>query len=50
MNNLDEIFAVIGKLYVDLYNSQKVIDLLQHQLKDKDKEILRLQEPPDVNE
>ena len=49
MNNLEDIFAIIGKLYVDVYNSQKIIDVLQQQLKDKDKELIRLQ-PKDMNE
>lgn len=50
MNNLDDIFAIIGKLYVDVYNSQKIIDVLQQQIKDKDQEINRLQQPRDMNE
>jgi hypothetical protein len=50
MNNLDDIFTVIGKLYIDLFNSQKIIDVLQQQIKDKDQEILRLQQPKDMNE
>lgn len=50
MNNLDDIFAIIGKLYVDVYNSQKIIDVLQQQIKDKDQEINRLQRPKDMNE
>lgn len=50
MNNLDDIFAIIGKLYVDIYNSQKIIDVLQQQVKDKDQEINRLQQPKDMNE
>lgn len=36
---MEEIFNIIGRLYVDSYNSQKVIELLQQQIKDKDKEI-----------
>jgi hypothetical protein len=50
MNNLDDIFTIIGKLYVDVYNSQKIIDVLQQQIKDKDQEINRLQQPKDMNE
>ena len=41
---------MIGKLYADIYNSQKIINLLQEQIKDKDQEILRLQRPKDMNE
>jgi len=36
---MEEIFNIIGRLYVDSYNSQKVIELLQQQIKDKDQEI-----------
>jgi len=51
MNNLDELFIMIGKLYADIYNSQKIINLLQEQIKDKDQEILGLQKrPKDMNE
>jgi hypothetical protein len=39
---MDEIFTLIGKLYVDSYNSQKVIEILQQQIKDKDKELEEL--------
>ena len=50
MNNLDEIFNIVGRLYFDAYNSQKIIEALQQQIKDKDQEILRLQKPNDTNE
>ena len=36
---MDEIFTLIGKLYLDSYNSQKVIELLQQQIKEKDQTI-----------
>jgi hypothetical protein len=39
---MDELFNIIGKLYVDLYNLQKVIEMLQKQIKDKDLEIQSL--------
>ncbi len=39
---MEEVFNIIGKLYVDVYNSQKVIELLQKQLQDKEKEIEQL--------
>lgn len=47
---MDEIFNIIGRLYVDSYNSQKVIELLQQQIKDKDKQIEELTRPRDRNE
>ena len=39
---MDELFNIIGKLYVDLYNLQKVLEMLQKQIKDKDLEIQNL--------
>jgi flavodoxin len=39
---MEELFNIIGKLYVDIYNTQKIIDILQSQLKEKDKEISEL--------
>jgi hypothetical protein len=49
---MEEIFNIIGRLYVDSYNSQKVIELLQQQVKDKDQEIniLRQSQPKDQDE
>lgn len=41
---MDELFTVIGKLYIDLYNTQKYIENVQQQLKDKDNEILSLKQ------
>jgi hypothetical protein len=46
---MEEIFNIIGRLYVDSYNSQKVIEILQQQVKDKDKEIEELQNLRDRN-
>lgn len=40
--NTDDLFSIIGKLYTDLYNTQKIIEILQSQIKEKDKEILEL--------
>lgn len=40
---MDELFNIIGKMYVDLIQSQKVITELQKQVEEKDKEILSLQ-------
>lgn len=47
---MEEIFNIIGKLYVDSYNSQKVIEILQQQVKDKDKEIEELKHLRDKDE
>jgi len=35
----NELFNMIGRLYVDVYNSQKIIDILQQQLKIKEQEV-----------
>ena len=40
---MDELFNIIGKMYVDLIQSQKVITELQKKVEEKDKEILSLQ-------
>lgn len=40
--NQDELFSTIGRLYIDIYNAQKYIDILQKQLQEKDKEIQEL--------
>jgi|688.fasta_scaffold1160263_2 hypothetical protein len=42
---MDDLFIVIGKLYTDLSNSQKYIEMLQQQLRDKNQEILELKKP-----
>ena len=39
---MDELFIMIGRLYVDIYNTQKVLEMLQKQIKDKDLEIIEL--------
>ena len=39
---MDELFIIIGRLYVDIYNAQRLMDVLQDQLKNKDKEIADL--------
>lgn len=36
---MDELFNIIGRLYADLYNTQRLIEVLQEQLKNKDKEL-----------
>jgi hypothetical protein len=40
---MDEVFTIIGKMYMDIVQSQKVISDLQKQLEDKNKEIVSLQ-------
>ena len=40
---MDELFTIIGKMYVDLVQSQKVITELQKQVETKDSEIISLQ-------
>lgn len=50
MNNLEDIFTIVGKLYVDIYNTQKIIEILQQQIKEKDQEILRLNQSKNSNE
>jgi hypothetical protein len=39
---MDELFNIIGKLYVDIYNSQRVIDMMRQQLQDKENQIQNL--------
>lgn len=39
---MEELFNIIGKLYVDIYNTQKVLEMLQKQLREKDVELLEL--------
>ena len=39
---MDELFNIIGKLYVDIYSTQKVLEILKQQLQDKDNEIAKL--------
>lgn len=41
---MEDLFNIIGKLYVDIYNIQKVIERLQQQLKEKDSEIIKLKQ------
>jgi hypothetical protein len=39
----EQLFNMIGKLYADIVNAQKIIDLLQKKLQEKDQEILALE-------
>lgn len=37
--NQEELFSIIGRLYVDIYNTQKYLEILQKQIQDKDNTI-----------
>ena len=39
---MEELFNIIGKMYVDLYQNQNLIEALQKTLKQKDEELLKL--------
>jgi hypothetical protein len=39
---MEELFNIIGKLYVDIYNTQKVLEIMRQQLQDKENEINKL--------
>ena len=41
---MDDLFTIIGKLYVDMHSMQKVLEHIQQQLKDKDSEIIKLKQ------
>lgn len=47
---MEELFNIIGKLYVDLNNMQKVLESLQKQLRDKESELQELKKLKDRNE
>lgn len=47
---MDELFNIIGRLYADIYNSQRLLEVLQEQLKNKDKEIADLKKVLDKND
>lgn len=40
---MDDIFATIGKMYIDLVQSQKIIESLQKKLETQEKDISSLQ-------
>ena len=48
----DQLFSIIGRLYVEALNAQKVVELLQDKLKEKDANIQELtnQQQNSVNE
>ena len=39
---MDDLFNIIGKLYVDIYNMQKYMEVLQGKLKDQEQELSSL--------
>jgi hypothetical protein len=39
---MEEIFNIIGKLYIDVFQAHKAIESLQQKLKDKEEEIEQL--------
>lgn len=39
---MEELYAIIGKLYTDIYGAQKYIESLQNSVKEKDKIIADL--------
>lgn len=47
---MEELFNIIGKLYVELYNMQKYIETLQKSIQDKDKKISELLSGKEINE
>jgi predicted Holliday junction resolvase-like endonuclease len=41
---MEELLIIIGKLYVDIYQTQKYVESIQQQLKEKDNDILSLKQ------
>lgn len=41
---MDELLAIVGRLYVDLVQAQKIINELQKQINSRDKEIAEIQQ------
>jgi hypothetical protein len=39
---MDELFTIIGKLYADVNQAQKILESFQQKIKEKDQEILEL--------
>jgi hypothetical protein len=39
---MDELFMIIGKLYADVNQAQKILESFQQKIKEKDQEILEL--------
>lgn len=49
---MEELFTIIGKLYSDLYNTQKYIEVLQNKLKTQEDQLSQagIQDQLDKNE
>ena len=43
-NIMEELFNIIGKLYVDIYNSQKVLQMLKDQIKQQEQEFQQIKQ------
>ena len=41
---MEELFNIIGKLYVDIYNSQKVVQMLKDQIKQQEQELQQIKQ------
>lgn len=41
---MEDLFNIIGKLYVDIYNSQKVLQMLKDQIKDQEQQLQLLKQ------
>jgi hypothetical protein len=39
---MEELYNIVGRLYVDILHAQKYVESIQNQLKDKDTEIILL--------
>ena len=40
----DQLFTIIGKLYVEALNSQRVVELLQNRIQEKEEQIQELKD------
>ncbi len=41
--NEDDLYSIIGRMYVDISNTQKVLEILRKQVQEKDQLILELE-------
>tara|TARA_B100000085_G_C18365945_1_gene440265 strand:- start:582 stop:731 length:150 start_codon:yes stop_codon:yes gene_type:complete len=41
--NEDDLYSIIGRMYVDISNTQKVLEILRKQVHEKDQLILELE-------
>lgn len=46
----EQLYTLIGKLYVEALNGQKVIELLQQKVEEKEKKIQELQSKENMND